>query len=381
MYRKDFSNLQDAKVKATEVALLWPHFSINQPFISLDYELFDSHYMSGGYTIDYNVRCLFDNSVTDVEGDRLREMCQPAICPHNSQPAIAEKELFPMINSLDQSNSNGQFRDRQSSTKVIDGAPDSPNLETNSPNYYKTSPNQDPDSASNDWHDKKTANSRARTSNLEKPVPFNGGRSSSPIPNTSSNELQSQLNETARQLGEVTKAFQWGQVELQQAKVQLAKLQGDSKENRETIEALQRQFYQTEQQRQRDRTDDSKRQQARELQTEERLKNHFYAAVRPAVEEIIPQRDRSCIPEPARQPMNPPMPSQRKPGRVEAIAGGVPRLVMYGLIAIFSCLSAVFLFNPDVFYNLLVPTKTTLSILLSTIIVSGGVILLANSWE
>ena len=324
MYRKDFSNLHDD--------------------------------VSNGCTIDCGVSYRFNNSVTDVEGDRLHKMCQPAICPHNTQPTIAGKEFLRMSTSLDASN-NGRFKANQSAIEIRDDAPDNTNLEPSNANQPKTPLNQEPGEGLDDYHDETTANPRATAPNIDKTDSSYGGWQTGPIP------------------------FQRVQAELQQAKVQLAKQSGDIKENRETIEALRRQLYQIEQQRQIDRIDDNKRQHARELQMEERLKRDFAAAVRPAVEEIIPQRDRSRIPEPARQPMNPPMPIQRSPGRVEAIAGGVPRLVMYGLVLIFSFLSIVFLVDSSFLYSLLEPTRKTLSILLSIIIVSGGVILLANSWE
>ena len=295
-----------------------------------------------------------------------------------------------MSTSLNPSNSdNGPDRGKKFVNRLVNNIIKNVNEEPSNPNSEKTDANRAPDESSlNNWRDKTPEDRRAAASREAAVENARYSRPNIRSLNQSISELQVRQIQQAQRLNALEKIPPSVQVPatnsvstIEALQIQVAKLQGDSQVKAQTIEALQRQIRQIEQQRQYDRIDDSKRQQARELQTEERLKNHFYAAVRSAVEEIIPRRNRSRIPEPTSQPMNPPMPIQRKPGQVEAIAGGVPRLVMYGLVAIASCLSVVFLFNPSFLYSLIEPTQTSLSILLSIIIVSGGVILLAHSWK
>ena len=176
-------------------------------------------------------------------------------------------------------------------------------------------------------------------------------------------------------------------VEALQLKV--AKLGGTNQVIQGDLDALVQRSRQLEKQRQEERMDDAKRLKVREQQTEARIINNMAGIVRPIVEEILPQRNRRQTYEsanrspsgPASQPMNPPMPSQLKLSRVEVMAGVVPRLVMYGLLATFSCLIIVFLIDQRFVDDMLLPTQQTLSILLSIIILSGGVILFANSKE
>ena len=169
--------------------------------------------------------------------------------------------------------------------------------------------------------------------------------------------------------------------EIKALQIQVADLKGAHEVARENIANLQQQLRQLEQQQEQNRIEEAKRQIGRDRLIADKLREDFMSSVRAAVEEILPQRrrDRSHIPEPAAQPKNPSMPVPMHLGRVEKAASAVPRLVLYGLLMIVSCLAVVFAINPEALYALLEPTQTTVIILLVMFILSVVVILFTHS--
>lgn len=160
----------------------------------------------------------------------------------------------------------------------------------------------------------------------------------------------------------------------------ISELESARRMDRETVLALEKELYQLKEQIKYNRIEDSKRLAARESQTVERLKEHFQSSIRAAVEGILPRRrDRSQLPEPTRQPKNPPMPTAMQLGRVERAASAVPRLVLYGLLTIATCLAVVFAINPQALSVLIDPTETAIAVLLVAFLISCVVILLTHS--
>ena len=163
--------------------------------------------------------------------------------------------------------------------------------------------------------------------------------------------------------------------------VRLADLEGAREVDQENIASLQQQLRQLERQQEQGRIEDARKQVGRDRLLADKLKEELRLSIRAAVEEILPQRrrDRSSIYEPTKQPKNPPMPMPMHLGRVEKAASAVPRLVLYGLLMIVSCLAVVFAINSEALYALLEPTQITITILLVMFILSVVVILFTHS--